>query len=148
MTTDNKVMLDRVIAEVFNVDFVTMRVHSDEAHGSHSVQVSSRYHEDRTVIIRAGHVWMDAFIPELNVQTSILVDDGEEDDDDEDAIEAYKEGELKRICRVMHAYLEGGGRISERRSLLGRGVVRKLVIESDGFEWRLGRNHWSGPKPV
>ena len=147
MTTDNKAMLDRVITEVFNEDFVTMRVSSDEAHGSHSVQVSSRDHEDRTVIIRAGYVWMDAFIPELNVQTSILVDDGEEDDDDEDAIEAYKEGELKRICRVMRAYLEGAGRISERRSLVGRGVVRKLVIESDGVEWRLGKNHWRR-KPV
>lgn len=147
MTTDNKAMLDSIITEVFNEDFVTRRVSSDEAHGSHSVQVSSRDHEGRSVIIRAGYVWMDAFIPELNVQTSILVDDGAEDDDDEDAIEAYKEGELKRICRVMHAYLEGGGRISERRSLLGRGVVRKLVIESDGVEWRLGKNHWRR-KPV
>lgn len=148
MTTDNKAMLDRVITEVFNEDFTITRVSSDEAHGSHSVQVSGGHHEGRTAIIRAGHVWMEAFIPELNVQTSILVDDGVKDDDDEDTIEAYKAGELKRICRIMHAYLEGGGRISERRSLLGRGVVRKLVIESDGFEWRLGRNSWSGPKPV
>lgn len=148
MTTDNKAMLDRVITEVFNEDFVSMRVSSDEAHGTYSVQVSSRFREDRTAIIRAGHVWMEAFIPELNVQTGILVDDGEEDDDPEDVIEAYKEGELRKICRVMHAYLEGGGRVSERRSLLGRAVIRKLVIESDGFEWRLGRNFWSGPKPV
>jgi hypothetical protein len=110
--------------------------------------VNSRYREDRTAIIRAGHVWMEAFIPELEVQTSILVDDGAEDDDPEDVIEAYKEGELRKIGRVMHAYLEGGGRISERRSLLGRGAVRKLVIESDGFVWRLGRTFWSGPKPV
>jgi hypothetical protein len=148
MTIDNKAMLERIITEVFSEDFVTTHVSSDEAHGSHSVQVSSRTREDRTAIIRAGHAWMDAFIPELNVQTSILVDDGAEDDDPEDVIEAFKEGELRRICRVMHAYLEGGGRISERRSLLGRGAIRKLVIESDGFEWRLGRNHWSGPKPV
>lgn len=52
---------------------------------------------------------MDVFIPELNVQTGVLVDDGEEDDDAEDVIEAYREGELRSICRVMHAYLEGGG---------------------------------------
>ncbi|MBG6185543.1 hypothetical protein IWX65_003524 [Arthrobacter sp. CAN_A214] len=148
MTTDNKAMLDRVITEVFNEDFVITRVSSDEAHGTHSVQVNNRFREDRTAIIRAGHVWMEAFIPELEVQTSILVDDGEEDDDPEDVIEACKEGELRKIGRVMHAYLEGGGRVSERRSLLGRGTVRKLVIESDGFEWRLGRNFWSGPKPV
>jgi hypothetical protein len=148
MTTDNKAMLDRVIAEVFNEDFVITRVSSDEAHGTHSVQVNNRVRGDRTAIIQAGHVWMEAFIPELEVQTSILVDDGEEDDDPEDVIEAYKEGELRKIVRVMHAYLEGGGRVSERRSLLGRGIVRKLVIESDGFEWRLGRNSWSGPKPV
>jgi hypothetical protein len=91
---------------------------------------------------------MEAFIPELNVQTSILVDDGEKDDDDDETIEAYKAGELRKTCRVMHAYLEGGGRISERRSLLGRGTIHKLVIESDGFKWRLGRNFWSGPRPV
>ncbi|WP_104169016.1 hypothetical protein [Arthrobacter sp. SX1312] len=148
MATDNKAMLNRVIAEVFNEEFVSMRVSSDEAHGTHSVQVNSRFSDDRTAIIRAGHVWMEAFIPELNVQTSILVDDGEVDDDPEDVIEAEKEARLRKICRVMHAYLEGGGHISERRSLLSRGVVRKLVIESDGFEWRLGRNSWSGPKPV
>ncbi|MHA7284214.1 hypothetical protein [Arthrobacter sp. TMS2-4] len=148
MTTDNKAMLDRVITEVFNEDFVSMRVSSDEAHGTHSVQVNSRFRQDRTAIIRAGHVWMEVFIPELNVQTGILVDDGEKDDDPEDVIEAYKEGELRKICRLMHAYLEGEGRVSERRSLFGRGVVRKLVIESDGFEWRLGRNYSSGPKPV
>lgn len=122
MTTDNKAMLDRVIAEVFNEDFVTVRVSSDEARGSHSVQVSRRDHEDRTAIIRAGYVWMEAFIPELNVQTSILMDDGEEDDDDEDTIEAYKEGELKKICRVMHAYLEGGGRYQRAAEPPGPGV--------------------------
>ncbi|MHA7274600.1 hypothetical protein ACX80Z_14350 [Arthrobacter sp. TMT4-20] len=148
MTIENKAMLDRVIAEVFNGDFTATRVSSDEAHGTHGVRVSNRYREDRTATIRAGHVWIDVFIPELNVQTSVLLDDGEEDDDAENVIEAYREAELRSVCRVMHAYLEGGGRISERRSLLGRGVVRKLVIESDGFEWRLGRNFSSGPKPI
>ncbi|MHA7294384.1 hypothetical protein [Arthrobacter sp. HLT1-21] len=148
MTTDNKAMLEHVITEVFAEDFVTRRVGSDEGHGTHSVQVNSRYREDRTVIIRAGLVWMEAFIPELNVQTGILVDDGEEDDDPADVIGGYKEGELRKICRVVHAYLEGGGRVRERRSMLGRGVVRKLIIESDGFEWRLGRNFSSGPKPL
>jgi hypothetical protein len=148
MAIANKAMLDRVIAEVFAEDFGITRLRSDEAHGTHGVQVSSRSHEDRAAIIRAGHVWVEAFIPELKVQTSILVDDGEKDDDPEDVIEAYKEGELRKICRVMRAYLEGGGRISERRSLLGRGTIHKLVIESEGFQWRLSRNFWSGPRPV
>lgn len=148
MTIDNKALLDRVIAEVYNGHFTTTRVSSDEAHGTYGVQISNRYKKDRTAIIRAGHVWIEVFIPELNVQTGVLVDDGEVDDDSEDVIEAYREGELRSVCRVMRAYLEGGGRISERRSLLGRGVVRKLVIESDGFEWRLGRNFSSGPKPI
>lgn len=148
MTIDNKAMLDRVIAEVFNGDFTATRVSSDEAHGTHGVRVSNRYREDRTAIIRAGHVWIDIFIPELNVQTGVLLDDDEEDNDAEDVIEAYREGELRSVCRVVHAYLEGAGRISERRRLLGRGAVRKLVIESDGFEWCLGRSVSSGPTPI
>ena len=77
MTIDNKALLDRVIAKVFNGDFVTTRVSSDEARGTHGVQVSQRYHEGRMAIVRVGHVWIDVFIPELNVQTGVLVDDGE-----------------------------------------------------------------------
>lgn len=61
---------------------------------------------------------------------------------------AEREVELRSTGRVMLAYLEGGGRVSERRSLLGRGSIRRLVIESDGFEWHLGRNFSSGPKSI
>ncbi|MFL4476708.1 hypothetical protein ACIPUB_00340 [Paeniglutamicibacter sp. ORCA_105] len=77
---------------------------------------------------------MDAFIPELNVQTSVL---------DEDDVEQEKEDELRELCLIMRAYLRGEGRIEQRRRLFRRGTVPVLNVEVDGREWRLGRNHWS-----
>ncbi|MHA7293549.1 hypothetical protein [Arthrobacter sp. HLT1-21] len=148
MIIDNKAMLDRVVTKVFNEDFVTTRVSPDKVPGTHAVEVSRRYHKERTAIIRVDHVSMYVFIPELNVSAGVFLGAPEEDDDPEDVIQAEREGELRRLCRLMHVYLGGGGLISERRSLLGRGIVRRLVIESDGFEWRLGRNASSGPKPI
>lgn len=75
MTRDIKAMLDRVVAEVFNEDFVIVNLSSDDPACSPSVQVSSRSHEDRQAVIRADPVWVEGFIPELNVQTALLVDD-------------------------------------------------------------------------
>lgn len=43
------------------------RTEPDDRPWLHGVYVSSRFHEDRAAIIRAGHEWMEAFIPELNV---------------------------------------------------------------------------------
>lgn len=136
MTIDIKAMLDRVIVDVFEEDFVTQHITSTDPTWLHGVQVSSRIHKDRAAIIRAGLVWMDAFIPELNVQAAIL---------DEDNDVAYKEEELKKLCRALRAYLQGGGHVRQRRRLFGRGSTNVLTIEADGFEWRLGRNSWSGP---
>jgi hypothetical protein len=78
---------------------------------------------------------MDAFIPELNVQAS----SGPDEDDEEQ----YKEEELRRICLVMLAYLRGEGRIEQRRRLFRRGTVPVLIIDVDGRQWRLRRNHWA-----
>lgn len=139
-------MLDRVVAEVFNEDFVIEYLGSDDHACSPGVQVSSRFHKDREAVIRADPVWVEGFIPELNVQTALLVDDGEEEDDDE--LEADREAELMKLCCVMRAYLQGGGQVTTRRRLFGRGSTFILKIEADGFEWRLGQNHWAGPKPV
>ncbi|APX03962.1 hypothetical protein [Arthrobacter sp. QXT-31] len=146
MTRDIKAMLDRVVHEVFKEDFAIVNQSSDEPARSPSVQVSSRSHEDRQAVIRVDPVWVEGFIPELNVQTALLIDDGEEEDDDE--LEAYREAELMKLCRVMRAYLQGGGHVTTRRRLFGRGNTFVLKIEVDGFEWRLGQNYWAGPKPI
>lgn len=80
---------------------------------------------------------MIGYAPELNVQTMVFDEEDEEDD-----AEQCREAALRELCFAMLVYLEGGGQVSERRSLLGRGVVRKLIIESDGTKWRLGRTSW------
>jgi hypothetical protein len=146
MTRDIKAMLDRVVAKVFIEDFVIVNLSSDDPASSSSVQVSGRSHEDRQAVIRVDPVWVEGFIPELNVQTALLVDDYGEEDDDE--LEAYREAELMKLCRVMRAYLQGDGQVTMRRRMFGRGSTFVLKIEVDGFEWRLGQNHWAGPKPV
>lgn len=146
MTRDIKTMFDRVVDEVFDEDFVVVNRSSDDPASSTSVQVNRRSHEERSAVIRVDPVWVEGFIPELNVQTALLVDDYGEEDDDE--LEAYREAELTKLCRVMRAYLLGGGQVTTRRRLFGRGSTFILKIEADGFEWRLGQNHWAGPKPV
>ncbi|MBG6185447.1 hypothetical protein IWX65_003426 [Arthrobacter sp. CAN_A214] len=144
MTIDMRAMLGRVVPDVFDEHLVTADVNADHEIWPYGSLVDSRTIEGRSVIIGAdGGAFMVGYVPELNVQAMVF----DEEDEEEDA-EEYREKALRELCLVMLVYLEGGGRISERRSLLGRGVVRKLIIESDGFEWRLGRNLGSGPKPL
>lgn len=128
-------MLDRVVTEVFDQSFTVEDATSDDDPLRPAVRVISGLERDRTAIIRASYVWMDAFIPELNVQASGAPD--------EDAVEQDKEDELRRICLAMRAYLQGEARIEQRRRLFRRGTVSAVIIEVDGQEWRLGRNHWS-----
>lgn len=136
MTIDIKAMLHRVVAEVFDENFTVADVSSSDDSWLHGVHVSSRYDKDRTAIIRASYEWMDAFIPELNVQTSLF---------DYDDVEQEKEAELRRLCLVMHAYLQGEGHVETRRRLFRRSTVSILSIEVDGLEWRLGRHHFVVP---
>lgn len=135
VTIDIKAMLHRVAAEVFDENFTVGEAPSGDYPSSYAVRVISHIEPGRTAIIRASYVWMDAFIPELNVQASSTPDEDDE--------EQYKEEELRRICLVMLAYLRGDGRIEQRRRLFRRGTLPVLIIDVDGRQWRLRRNHWS-----
>lgn len=87
-------MLHRIVAEVFDQNFVVADVSSSDEPWLQGVYVGSNSDEGRTAVIRASYEWMDDFIPELNVQT-ILVD--------YDDLEQEKEGQLRRLCHVMRA---------------------------------------------
>ncbi|MEN8582452.1 hypothetical protein B1A87_006690 [Arthrobacter sp. KBS0703] len=100
MTIDIKAMLHRVVAEVFDENFALANVSSSDDSWLHGVHVSNCSDKDRTAIIRASCGWMDAHVPELNVQTILF---------DEDDVEAEKEAEFRRLCFVMRAYLQGEG---------------------------------------
>ncbi|MFC9419857.1 hypothetical protein, partial [Bacillus mobilis] len=65
MTRDIKAMLDRVVDEVFDDDFVIVNLSSDDPARSSSVQVSSPSYESRQAVIRVDPVWVEGFIPEL-----------------------------------------------------------------------------------
>jgi hypothetical protein len=138
VTIDIKAMLQRVVGEVFDENFDVAEVSSGEDSWLHGVHVSSRFDKGRTAIIRASYEWMDAFIPELNVQTTLF---------DYDDVEPEKEAELRRLCLVMRAYLQGEGRIEQRWRLFRRGTSSVLKIEVDGVQWRFGRYLFSVPYP-
>ncbi|MFE4542314.1 hypothetical protein [Arthrobacter sp. NPDC056727] len=137
MNIDIKAMLCRVVDQVFDEDFTVADVSSKDEPWLHCVHVS-RADKDRTAIIRASYEWIDAFVPELNVQATLF---------DYDDVELEKEADLLRLCRVMRAYLEGNGHVEERRRLFRRGTNSVLRIEADGLVWRLGRNHYVVPYP-
>lgn len=131
-------MLHRVVAGVFDENFAVTEVSSRDDSWLHGVRVSTLVYEDRTAIIRASYEWIDAFIPELKVRTILF---------DYDDVEPEKEAELRRLCLVMRAYLQGEGRIEQKQRLFRRGTVPILRIEVDGAEWLLGRNYSSVPYP-
>lgn len=138
MTIDIKAMLHRVVAEVFDENFTIEDATSTDDPSRHAVRVARRLDQDRTAIVRATYEWMDAFIPELNVQTTVF---------DYDDVEKDKADDLRRLCLVMHSYLQGHARIEQRRRLFRRGTATVVCVELDGLEWRLGRNHWVVPHP-
>lgn len=103
----------------------------------HAVRVGSRRREqDRTAIIRATDEWMDAFIPGLNVQTIVF---------DYDDVEQEKADELRRLCRVMGAYLQGEARVEHRLRVYSPGAVPVVSAKVDSLEWRLGPRHSVAP---
>ncbi|WP_461186782.1 hypothetical protein [Arthrobacter sp. Z4-13] len=131
MTIDIKAMLHRVVDEVFNETFAVVDVIPEADPWLHSVRVSGRFGNDRTARIRASYEWANVFIPELDVGAILFEYDDVEDE---------KEAELRKLCLVMRAYLQGQGHIEKRRRLFRRGEVSVLKIEVDGYEWRLGRS--------
>ncbi len=131
VTIDIGIMLNRIVAEVFGQEFMVEDANSSEDPWIHTVRVKSRVEQGRSAIIRATYEWMDIYIPELNVQATVF---------DYDDVEQEKADELTRLCLVMRAYLQGEGRIEQKKRFFRRGTVPVLNVEVDGLEWRLGRN--------
>jgi hypothetical protein len=136
VTIDIKAMLHRVIAEVFDQNFTVEDFTSSEESLRPAIRVISRHEQGRTAIIRATYEWIDAFIPELNVQTIVF---------DYDDVEQEKADLLRKLCRVMRAYLQGEARIEHRRRFLRPGTVPVVSVMLDGREWRIGRHHSVAP---
>lgn len=137
--SDIETMFDRAIADVFHGGFSTRGVVSDDPSWIRGVEVISRTREDRIVIIRVGRAWISGFIPQLSIGAALV-------DEDDDI--AYKEAEVRKLCRALHSYLEGAGRVTQRRRLFGRGSTSELAIEVDGFEWCFGHRSWVWAHPV
>lgn len=129
-------MLHRVVADVFDQNFTVEDLTSSDESLRPAVRVIGQREQERTAIIRATYEWMDAFIPELHVQTIVF---------DYDDVEQEKADLLRNLCRVMRAYLQGEARIEHRRRPLRPGTVPVMSVKLDGREWRLGRHHSVAP---
>ncbi|MFD2840666.1 hypothetical protein ACFSYH_08795 [Populibacterium corticicola] len=136
MTIDIKAMLHRIVAEVFDETFMIEQTTSSKNPWMHTVRVANPAIPERTAIICATYEWMEVFIPELKVTGTIF----EYDDVEED-----KGNALRPLCIAMRMYLDGEGRIEQKRRLFRRGTVPVLYLDIDGMECYLGRNCWSIP---
>ncbi|NAZ17768.1 hypothetical protein [Glutamicibacter soli] len=125
--------LDRVIAATFAEGFTVLETDQREHPPQYSVLVGSTVDLRRTACFRLDGVWLEAFIPELNVQCALLDEQDERDAD----------GDLGRLCRALRVYLRGESHIDRRPRLLPPGLKTVVRIELDGQRWSLGRNRWS-----
>lgn len=119
MTIDIKAMLHRVVDDVFNEQFAVVDIISEADPWLHSVHVSGRFGNDRTARIRASYEWANVFIPELDVGAILF---------EYDDVEEEKEAELRKLCLLIRAYLQGQGHIEKRRRLFRRDELSVLMI--------------------
>src|SRR5688572_12818833 len=127
--------LDRIVAATFRDGFTVLEAGLRENPPRYSVLVGSTVDPGRTACLRLDGVWLEAFIPELDVQCGIL------DGDEEAGSDA--DSELGRLFRALRMYLRGAARIGRRRRFLRHRKRTVLRLEIDGQRWRLGRNRWS-----
>jgi hypothetical protein len=141
VTIDNdlEAMLNRVIADEFDGEFIIRDVASARPTWIRSLEVVSRTRENRTVIIRVGRAWIGGVIPHLGIGAEMI--------DESDDI-PYKEDELRKLCRALRLYLEGEGDVVQRNRLFGRGSITEISMEVDGLQWHFGRRSWLWAHPV
>lgn len=132
MTIDIQTMLYRITAQTFDQNFIVKPEDSLDDGYLHVVRVDSPLGTERTAIFRATYEWVDVWIPELMVGATMF-DYGDVKED--------KEDDLRRLCIATRVYLEGGAHIEQRRRMFRKDLIPLVIIDVDGLEWRLGRNH-------
>lgn len=125
--------LDCVVAATFGEGFTVLETVQGEHPPRYSVLVGSSVDPRRTTWFRLDGLWLEAFIPELNVQCALL----------EAEAEHYADTDLGRLCRALRVYLRGEALIEHRPRLLPSGLETVVRIELDGQRWKLSRNRWS-----
>ncbi|MPQ99247.1 hypothetical protein GB931_15240 [Modestobacter sp. I12A-02628] len=131
MAIDIDALLRRVVGDVFAAD-VRVDYSTEKAPHEHRVRLTDPS-GTRHAGLRASYEWFEAVVFDLDVSTALYDYDDEEDD---------KEAVLRALALVVRAYLDGEGRIVQRRGLLRSSPV--LRVEMLGREWELGRR-WSRP---
>jgi hypothetical protein len=124
---DMEALLRRVVGEVFDADVKATYSTEPKAAHLHRVRLTDPT-GTRHAGLRASYEWCDAIIFDLGVSTGLF------DYDDE---EADKAAMLCALALVVHAYLQGEGRVEHRRGLLRSRTVFTVLI--DDREWELGR---------
>ncbi|HJX78653.1 hypothetical protein [Glutamicibacter sp.] len=136
MIIDIQTMLFRITAQVFDENFKVKHEDSLDAGYLHVVRVDSILRTERAAIFRATYEWVDVWIPELRVGATMF---------DYGDIQGDKEEDLRRLCIATRVYLEGGAQIELRKRVFRKDPIPLVIIDVDGLEWRLGRNHFVVP---
>ena len=119
--------LDRVVAATFAEGFSVLETDLREKPPRYSVLIGGTADPSRTASISLDGVWLEASIPELDVQCALL--------DDEDGSNA--DFDLGRLCRALRVYLRGEAHIEQRPRLLRPGTKTMVHIDLDGRRWSL-----------
>ncbi len=127
MSSELTARLDRVVAATFAEGFTVLETDLRENPPRYSVLIGSTADPSRTASIRLDGVWLEAFIPELDVQCALL-DDGDGSDADLD---------LRRLCSALRVDLRGEACIAQRPRFLRPGMKTTVRIDLDGRRWSL-----------
>lgn len=138
MSIDMGALLDRVVADVFEDQYLVESQARDEYPWRHAYLVSKTDGQTRSFRVRATYEWCDVWIPELDVGTIMF----DYDDD-----ESEKERMLRWLCAGLRHYLDGEGKVTHRKTLIRRKQENVLRLDVDGDEWVLGRHFSSLPYP-
>ncbi|HSE46692.1 MAG TPA: hypothetical protein VLA89_15320 [Gemmatimonadales bacterium] len=127
MAIDVEGMLKRVVTEVLGDDCAPTYFSDPTYQQDHRVRLRCANAEPRCAGLRATYEWFEVSIFDLGVSAT-LFDYGDD--------ESEKEAILRELALVARAYLDGAGRVYQKRGLRSHPV---LTITVNGREWKLGR---------
>ncbi|WP_040320055.1 hypothetical protein [Aeromicrobium marinum] len=131
-------MLRRVLAEVFG-DNIEVEYSYDPKSMGHRALLTSVDDKPTQLGFHVTHDWCSVWILDLEPDVSMT-------DFDYDYEEEPKAANLRALARVLHAYVNGEGRIEYRPTLIRRRLQPHFVVEIDGGVWSLG--HHFSRRPV
>lgn len=132
MKIDVERLLRRVVADVFDETVQADYSVDPRSRYYHRVRLSTEHGGQRRNARLVASYWVfEAAILDLGVGAVVVDEDYDEDE---------KETALREMALLVRAYLDGEGRVEQRRRLLRTYPVLRITV--DDREWELARR-WS-----